>query len=194
MSLKLRMALIIGFTVIVCVPGMYLLINNHPETSSDEVRKGVSMRANSQRRREQPESKYWWNLKKQLSFIPNSMYKLSIFDSLSLKNFQISNSIKGPSSSRHLLSIIDEPTTSDSTTSSSLGLPTRPAQLFNFPTNPFIFYGNKSARMALHGLIACYIFWMLAIICDEYFVPSIEILCQSEWTFFLRCLNIFFFL
>jgi hypothetical protein len=43
--------------------------------------------------------------------------------------------------------------------------------------------GRKTVRMFLHVLAACYCFWMLAVICDEYFVASIEVLCQSELKF-----------
>jgi hypothetical protein len=40
--------------------------------------------------------------------------------------------------------------------------------------------GRKSLRIIFHVLIAAYCFWMLAIICDEYFIVSIEVLCQSQ--------------
>lgn len=54
----------------------------------------------------------------------------------------------------------------------------------NQPTDNTSFYNkhyNKAIHMILHGLVASYIFWMLAIICDEYFIKAIEILCQSEY-------------
>lgn len=38
---------------------------------------------------------------------------------------------------------------------------------------------KKNARIILHVVLACYCFWMLAIICDEYFIASIHIFCQS---------------
>lgn len=56
MSLKLRIALIIG--LVVCVPGMCLMINKLAETSPDEVRESINMRVNSERQLEQPKSKY----------------------------------------------------------------------------------------------------------------------------------------
>lgn len=42
---------------------------------------------------------------------------------------------------------------------------------------------SKNLRMFLHVAAACYCFWMLAVVCDEYFVASIEILCQSKENF-----------
>jgi hypothetical protein len=38
---------------------------------------------------------------------------------------------------------------------------------------------KKNGRLAAHVLFSCYCFWMLAIICDEYFIASIQIFCQS---------------
>jgi len=38
---------------------------------------------------------------------------------------------------------------------------------------------RKTGRIVLHVLLSCYCFWLLAIICDEYFIASIEIFCQS---------------
>lgn len=38
---------------------------------------------------------------------------------------------------------------------------------------------EKNGRIALHVLASCYCFLMLAVICDEYFIGSIEIMCQS---------------
>lgn len=175
MRQNIRMAFLIRLTMIVSVPGIYLLINNSLEISSatpatdDEIRESINMNTNTNtRRRQQHESKYW-KLKKTTK---NRFVWFFLFDT-----FSIPNSIKGPSSSsssRHLLAIIDEPLrTSEATTA------TRPA-IFNFPTDSIDFKGNKTVRLALLSLIACYIFWMLAIICDEFFVPSIQILCQSK--------------
>jgi hypothetical protein len=38
---------------------------------------------------------------------------------------------------------------------------------------------KKKIRIVLHVVLACYCFWMLAIICDEYFIASIHVFCQS---------------
>lgn len=38
---------------------------------------------------------------------------------------------------------------------------------------------RKNGRIVMHVVLSCYCFWMLAIICDEYFIVSIQIFCQS---------------
>lgn len=42
---------------------------------------------------------------------------------------------------------------------------------------------NKNGLFLIHTILACYCFWMLAIILDEYFLVSIEIICQSLFKF-----------
>lgn len=42
---------------------------------------------------------------------------------------------------------------------------------------------NGWLTSALHVLLSCYCFWMLALVCDEYFIASIDILCKSKFTF-----------
>lgn len=37
----------------------------------------------------------------------------------------------------------------------------------------------RNIRIIGHVLVACYCFWMLAIICDEYFLASIHVFCDS---------------
>lgn len=39
---------------------------------------------------------------------------------------------------------------------------------------------KKTGRIVMHVVVSCYCFLMLAVICDEYFFGSIEILCQSS--------------
>lgn len=38
---------------------------------------------------------------------------------------------------------------------------------------------KKNGRLVMHMVLSCYCFWMLAIICDEYFIASIQVFCQS---------------
>lgn len=38
---------------------------------------------------------------------------------------------------------------------------------------------KKNGWIVLHVLASCYCFLMLAVVCDEYFIGSIEVLCQS---------------
>lgn len=52
---------------------------------------------------------------------------------------------------------------------------------FNFTTVVQRGVNLKNGRIVLHVLASCYCFLMLAIICDEYFIGSIQVLCQSEF-------------
>lgn len=45
---------------------------------------------------------------------------------------------------------------------------------------------KKNGRLVMHVVLSCYCFWMLAIICDEYFIASIHIFCQSITSKFLN--------
>ena len=40
---------------------------------------------------------------------------------------------------------------------------------------------KNSSRIIAHVLVSCYCFWMLAIICDEYFIASIHVFCHSTY-------------
>ena len=40
---------------------------------------------------------------------------------------------------------------------------------------------KKNSRIIAHVLVSCYCFWMLAIICDEYFMASIHVFCHSMY-------------
>lgn len=46
-----------------------------------------------------------------------------------------------------------------------------------FPSDGFTRKQRQHGWIFLHCIIACYCFWLLAIICDDYFVPSIGLLC-----------------
>ncbi|CAD7087881.1 unnamed protein product [Hermetia illucens] len=53
---------------------------------------------------------------------------------------------------------------------------TRPA-IHEFPQDGFTRSQRKHGAVAIHIFLACYCFWLLAVICDDYFVPSIEVMC-----------------
>lgn len=40
---------------------------------------------------------------------------------------------------------------------------------------------KNSSRIIARILVSCYCFWMLAIICDEYFMASIHVFCHSMY-------------
>lgn len=57
---------------------------------------------------------------------------------------------------------------------------TRPA-IHEFPQDGFTRSQRKHGAVAIHIFLACYCFWLLAVICDDYFVPSIEVMCFSKY-------------
>lgn len=56
---------------------------------------------------------------------------------------------------------------------------TRPA-ILEFPSDGFTRAQRQHGWFLLHVALACYCFWLLAIVCDDYFVPAIESLCSSK--------------
>lgn len=59
---------------------------------------------------------------------------------------------------------------------------TRP-DIEQFP-RPLIGYeARREGGLIVHVLVALYMFLGLAILCDEYFVPSLEIMCKSKYIF-----------
>lgn len=46
-----------------------------------------------------------------------------------------------------------------------------------FPSDGFTRKQRQHGWIFLHCIMACYCFWLLAIVCDDYFVPSIGLLC-----------------
>jgi hypothetical protein len=59
---------------------------------------------------------------------------------------------------------------------------TKPA-ILSFPGDGFTRAERKSGWIVLHVLLSFYCFWLLAIVCDEYFISSIEILCNRKLRF-----------
>lgn len=54
------------------------------------------------------------------------------------------------------------------------------AAILEFPSDGLNRNQRRHGWIALHILIACYCFWLLAIVCDDYFVPAIGIMCFSK--------------
>lgn len=54
-----------------------------------------------------------------------------------------------------------------------------PAAIMEFPPDGLTRQQRRSGWIAIHALIACYCFWLIAIVCDDYFVPVIDSLCES---------------
>lgn len=54
------------------------------------------------------------------------------------------------------------------------------AAILEFPSDGLNRNQRRHGWIALHILIACYCFWLLAIVCDDYFVPAIGVMCFSK--------------
>lgn len=54
------------------------------------------------------------------------------------------------------------------------------AAILEFPSDGLNRSQRRHGWIAFHILIACYCFWLLAIVCDDYFVPAIGIMCFSK--------------
>ncbi|XP_055388382.1 sodium/potassium/calcium exchanger 3-like [Condylostylus longicornis] len=48
-----------------------------------------------------------------------------------------------------------------------------------FPSDGLTREQRKNGWIILHILLACYCFWLLAVVCDDYFVPAIDLMCSS---------------
>lgn len=53
------------------------------------------------------------------------------------------------------------------------------AAILELPSDGLTRAERKQGWVIIHLLIACYCFWFLATICDDYFVPAIENICNS---------------
>lgn len=60
--------------------------------------------------------------------------------------------------------------------------------ILELPSDGFTRKERQQGWIIIHLLLACYFFWLLATICDDYFVPAIEAMCCSKLFF-----SIFFF-
>lgn len=54
------------------------------------------------------------------------------------------------------------------------------AAILEFPPDGFSRSQRRHGWVALHILLSCYCFWLLAIVCDDYFVPAMESMCKSK--------------
>ena len=70
-------------------------------------------------------------------------------------------------SSRHLLS--------------TDGINCTPPAVNEFPSDGLTREQRKNGWVVLHTVLACYLFILLATVCDDYFVPAIKLLCDSMY-------------
>ena len=54
-----------------------------------------------------------------------------------------------------------------------------PPAIEEFPPDLFTAEQRRHGAAVLHALLACYLFVLFAVVCDEYFVPSIKKLCSN---------------
>lgn len=54
------------------------------------------------------------------------------------------------------------------------------AAILELPSDGFTREQRQHGWIMIHVLMACYCFWFLATICNEYFVPAIEGMCCSK--------------
>lgn len=53
------------------------------------------------------------------------------------------------------------------------------ASILELPSDGLTRAERKQGWVIIHLLVACYCFWFLATICDDYFVPAIENICNN---------------
>lgn len=53
------------------------------------------------------------------------------------------------------------------------------AAILELPSDGLTREERKQGWVMIHLLLACYCFWFLATICDDYFVPAIEGICSG---------------
>jgi hypothetical protein len=56
-----------------------------------------------------------------------------------------------------------------------------PPAIADFPSDLFTAEQRRAGAIAIHVVICCYLFVMLALICDDYFVPCIQQMCERKY-------------
>lgn len=52
-----------------------------------------------------------------------------------------------------------------------------------FPSDGFTAEQRRSGFIVIHIVLAIYLFLLLAVVCDDFFVPSITKICESKYFF-----------
>jgi hypothetical protein len=55
-----------------------------------------------------------------------------------------------------------------------------PPSVSDFPPDLFTPEQRQAGAVVIHAIICCYLFAMLALICDDYFVPCIQEMCERK--------------
>ncbi|GLV48648.1 zydeco [Carabus blaptoides fortunei] len=59
------------------------------------------------------------------------------------------------------------------------GVNCTPAAIDDFPSDGFTREQRQHGWVAVHAVVACYCFTLLAIVCDDYFVPAVKKICHG---------------
>ncbi|XP_058809388.1 sodium/potassium/calcium exchanger 4-like [Phymastichus coffea] len=87
----------------------------------------------------------------------------------------------GFGSSRKLLQVVDVVTDNESETTLVLKRPSNctPPSIKEFPSDGLTREQRKNGCIVVHVIVAIYAFLLLAIVCDDFFVPSITKICEK---------------
>lgn len=55
------------------------------------------------------------------------------------------------------------------------------AAILEFPSDGLTKCQRQHGWILVHLVLACYCFWLLAVVCDDYFVPAIDIICSCKY-------------
>lgn len=64
-----------------------------------------------------------------------------------------------------------------------------PAAINEFPSDGFTREQRQHGWVIIHIVLACYCFTLLAIVCDDFFVPAIRKFCDSK-NFIIKNMNV----
>jgi Ca2+/Na+ antiporter len=59
------------------------------------------------------------------------------------------------------------------------GVNCTPPGIDDFPTDLFTSQQREQGYVIVHFIVSMYIFYALALVCDDYFVPSMECICEE---------------
>jgi hypothetical protein len=60
-----------------------------------------------------------------------------------------------------------------------------PPAIDDFPKDLFTETQRQDGAVVLHVIVSLYLFFALAVVCDKYFVPAVERICQGTTEFSL---------
>lgn len=70
----------------------------------------------------------------------------------------------------------------DHVSHSPAGMNCTPPAIDDFPKDVFTEKQRQDGAVILHVIASLYLFVALAVVCDKYFVPAVEKICQGKYT------------